>query len=85
MVPRIGPWSGTTLSACRAFDQHLLGISPDYEVRLAPRRLLDDDDGPMLEVLKQFGGGTIELPARTSLRPDRERLAARFTLFANAV
>jgi hypothetical protein len=43
------------LSLCsihhRAFDEDLVGISPDYEVRVHPR-LLDDEDGPMLELLK---------------------------------
>jgi len=34
----------------------------------------------MLEVLKTFNGRSIELPARRSQYPDRERLAARFEL-----
>ena len=34
----------------RAFDHDLVGITPDYRVRVA-RRLLDDEDGPMLELL----------------------------------
>jgi hypothetical protein len=42
------------LSLCsihhRAFDEDLVGISPDYQVRVHPR-LLDDDDGPMLALL----------------------------------
>src|SRR6266480_7831203 len=40
------------LSLCsihhRAFDQNLVGVSPDYSVQVS-RRLLEDDDGPMLE------------------------------------
>jgi putative restriction endonuclease len=72
------------LSLCsihhRAFDQHLLGVSPDYEVRVS-RRLLDDEDGPMLELLKGFHAQPITPPRRTSLRPDRERLAVRFERF----
>jgi putative restriction endonuclease len=43
--------------------------------------LLDDDDGPMLDLLKDFHGATIELPAKPSWRPDRDRLAARFDAF----
>src|SRR5712691_9505461 len=43
------------LSLCsihhRAFDQDLVGIAPDYRVHVS-KRLLEDDDGPMLEVLK---------------------------------
>jgi putative restriction endonuclease len=75
------------LSLCtihhRAFDQDLVGISPDYEVRIA-RRLLDEDDGPMLDLLKHFHGATIVLPSRKGQRPDRDRLATRFERFAAA-
>ena len=71
------------LSLCtihhRGFDQDLVGISPDYEVRVA-RRLLDDEDGPMLDLLKGFHRARIELP-RPAARPDRERLAVRFERF----
>jgi putative restriction endonuclease len=39
----------------RAFDQNLVGVSPDYMVHVS-RRLLEDEDGPMLELLKvRFG------------------------------
>lgn len=75
------------LSLCtihhRAFDQDLVGVSPDYEVRVSPR-LLEDDDGPMLDVLKGFHGTTIEVPQKRAWRPDRERLAARFSRFLTA-
>jgi putative restriction endonuclease len=67
----------------RAFDQNLVGISPDYEVHVA-RRLLEDDDGPMLDVLKGFHRRMIHLPARRTQRPDRERLAVRFERFSRA-
>lgn len=68
----------------RAFDQNLVGVSPDYLVRVSPR-LLDDEDGPMLELLKQFDGTRIHLPRRSEQHPDRERLAARFDRFLAAV
>ena len=75
------------LSLCsihhRAFDQDLVGISPDYEVHVS-RRLLDDEDGPMLELLKTFHGGLLVLPIRAAWRPDRDQLAARFERFASA-
>ncbi len=67
----------------RAFDQDLVGISPDYTVHVADR-LLEDEDGPMLELLKGFDGRAIELPSRRAWRPDRERLAARFDRFREA-
>jgi putative restriction endonuclease len=72
------------LSLCtihhRAYDQNLVGISPGYGVRVS-RRLLEDDDGPMLDLLKGFHGKTIELPRRRSSRPEPERLAVRFDEF----
>jgi putative restriction endonuclease len=45
------------------------------------KRLLDDDDGPMLELLKTFHRAAIVLPSRTAWRPDREQLAERFERF----
>lgn len=72
------------LSLCsihhRAFDENLVGISPDYEVRVSPR-LLDEEDGPMLELLKTFDARAIHVPSRSAWRPDRERLAERFDRF----
>jgi putative restriction endonuclease len=65
----------------RAFDEDLVGISPDYVVRVS-RRLLEDEDGPMLELLKDADGRTIALPRRAEWQPDRERLAIRFDRFA---
>ena len=75
------------LSLCsihhRAFDEELVGISPDLDVRVAPR-LLEDEDGPMLELLKAFDRHPIVVPARTAWRPDRERLAVRYDRFRAA-
>jgi putative restriction endonuclease len=68
----------------RAFDQDLVGISADYSVVVSPR-LLDDEDGPMLDLLKEFHGRPIHLPARRAWHPDRERLAARYARFTRAV
>jgi putative restriction endonuclease len=64
----------------RAFDHDLVGIDADYMVRISPR-LLDEDDGPMLELLKGFDAQPLLLPQRLALRPDRERLADRFDRF----
>ena len=64
----------------RAFDEDLVGISADYNVHVS-RRLLDDEDGPMLELLKRFHGGEILVPNRRPWQPKRERLALRFERF----
>lgn len=66
-----------------AFDAHLIGIDPDYRLHVSDR-LLDQHDGPMLEMLKQLEGGAIHLPARERDYPDRDRLALRFERFKAA-
>lgn len=75
------------LSLCsihhRAFDNQLVGVSPDYEVHVS-RRLLEDEDGPMLELLKRFHQQPLLVPKRPSARPDPERLAIRFERFRSA-
>jgi putative restriction endonuclease len=75
------------LSLCsihhRAFDQNLVGVSPDYRVHVS-RRLLDDEDGPMLALLKGAHERSIVLPARRAWYPDPDRLEARFARFRDA-
>jgi putative restriction endonuclease len=75
------------LSLCsihhRAFDHDLVGITPDYEVRVA-NRLLDEEDGPMLELLKGFHREAIVVPKRASWQPDRDRLEQRYARFVAA-
>jgi putative restriction endonuclease len=63
-----------------AFDAHLIGIDPDYRVRVS-ERLLGQKDGSMLEALKRLGSGTIHPPSHPKDRPDRDRLALRFERF----
>jgi len=67
----------------RAFDQDLVGIAPDYRVHLS-ERLLRDDDGPMLDVLKTFEGTKIELPHKGEWRPSPDLLSFRFDRFTAA-
>ena len=75
------------LSLCsihhRAFDRDLVAVAPNFEVRVS-RRLLEDDDGPMLELLKVFDRRPIALPRRAEWRPERERLARRYERFLAA-
>jgi putative restriction endonuclease len=82
------PTVSNGLSLCsihhRAFDEDLVGVSPDYEMRVHPRLLDDDDDGPMLELLKGSHATRIVLPRASKQRPDRELLAVRFERFAAA-
>ncbi len=66
-----------------AFDAHLIGIDADYHLHVSDR-LLEREDGPMLESLKGLKGQTIHLPNRRADRPDRDRLALRFEGFQAA-
>ena len=63
-----------------AFDAHLIGIDPDFRMHVSGR-LLSQNDGPMLEALKQLNGQNIRLPGRAKDHPDRNRLAMRFERF----
>jgi putative restriction endonuclease len=70
------------LSLCKihhaAFDQNILGVSPDYHVHIR-EDILQEHDGPMLRHgLQELNGVRIILPSRRSDRPDSDRLAARF-------
>lgn len=75
------------LSLCtihhRAFDEHLVGIDARYTVHVS-RRLLEDDDGPMLDVLKGCHSTRLEVPRAPAQRPDPHRLAERFDVFRAA-
>lgn len=65
-----------------AYDRALLGITPDYEVRL-DADLLAEVDGPMLRHgLQEMHGRTLALPARMSDRPDRDALAWKYEQFS---
>ena len=66
-----------------AFDAHLIGIDPDYRLHVSDR-LLDKEDGPMLQALKQLKGTALHLPSRTIDHPDPERLERRFETFRKA-
>lgn len=81
------PTVSNGLSLCsihhRAFDQNLVGVSPEYRVHVS-KRLLEEEDGPMLELLKGAHERAIVLPRRRAWYPDRERLEMRFTRFSEA-
>ncbi len=67
-----------------AYDRNLMGIDPSGVVHIG-RRLLDEEDGPMLrQGLQGFHGREIALPAHVQDRPDQDRLAVRFERFSNA-
>ncbi|MFE7407280.1 HNH endonuclease [Isoptericola sp. NPDC057559] len=67
-----------------AYDQNMLGVTPDHEVRIA-FQLLEETDGPMLKHgLQEMHGRQLSLPRRRPDRPDRDHLAWRYELFCAA-
>jgi putative restriction endonuclease len=76
------------LSLCKihhsAFDQYLIGISPDYQVKVR-RDILEEIDGPMLKYgLQSMNNATLILPKHLEEWPDRVRLEERFSSFLKA-
>lgn len=75
------------LSLCsihhRAYDQNLVGVSPEYRVHVAPR-LLGETDGPMLTLLQEANEKLIVLPHSRAKWPEPDRLAERFRRFKAA-
>lgn len=76
------------ISLCKlhhaAYDRLFIGISPDYIVDVRAD-LLDEIDGPMLQHgLKELHGQSLILPRKSSDRPDRDRLDARYQLYRSA-
>ncbi len=68
-----------------AFDQNILGISPDLVVAIR-RDILDEIDGPMLRHgLQEMQGTRISVPGSRAARPDRARLEVRYQEFRSAV
>lgn len=87
IAPEGTPVISNGLSLCsihhRAFDQNLVGIGEDYRVHVS-ERLLEDEDGPMLDVLKTAQGAEILVPRRKEWRPNPLLLAKRFADFTEA-
>jgi putative restriction endonuclease len=63
-----------------AFAAHLLGVDPDFRIHVS-RRLLTQDGGAILELLKKVHGQKILLPGRKRDHPDPDRLQVRFDVF----
>ncbi|HQO67030.1 MAG TPA: HNH endonuclease signature motif containing protein, partial [Spirochaetales bacterium] len=73
------------LSLCKihhaAYDQGILGIDADYSVHIREEILLERD-GPMLKHgIQELDGSTLIVPRHADERPDRDRLAERYSRF----
>lgn len=68
-----------------AYDRKILGITPNYEVRINAE-VLEEVDGPMLRHgIQEFHGKKLMvLPERPGQRPDRRLLEARYQSFLDA-
>ena len=68
-----------------AFDKNIIGISPDYVVRVKGS-VLATFDGPTLQhAIKAMDGEHLrQLPTSKAERPDRDLLAERFEQFSQA-
>lgn len=77
------------LSLCKihhaAFDQDILGITPDYQIKVR-QDILEEKDGPMLKYgIQDLDNQKILLPRRKENWPDQYRLERRFHRFLNAI
>ena len=76
------------LSLCKihhaAYDENLIGITPDYRVSVN-RGLLEESDGPMLlHGLQEMHERVLKIPRARHERPDPERLHVRYDAFLAA-
>ncbi|WP_225729705.1 MULTISPECIES: HNH endonuclease [unclassified Nocardia] len=68
-----------------AYDTNLLGISPTFEIRIAPKLMRDRTTGPTLQhALQGVNGTMLVLPKRRVDHPAPKRLAERFMEFEKA-
>lgn len=64
-----------------AYDRNMIGLSPDYRVRVSPE-LLRAKDGPMLKYgLQGMHDRTLTVPEAAAAQPNRDFLAERFKDF----
>lgn len=82
------PTVNNGLAMCKihhaAYDQNMLGVTPDGEVRIADH-LLEEVDGPMLRYgLQEMDRRSLSVPRRRVDRPDRDLLAWRYERFKEA-
>ena len=81
----LGPIISNGLSLCKihhaAFDKNIIGISPDYTIKVREDILLETD-GPMLKHgIQELDNNKLILPYHKKDWPDPERLEERFNSF----
>lgn len=81
------PTTPNGLALCKihhaAYDQNILGVTPDYRVQVRSD-VLEEIDGPMLKHgIQEMHGRVLTLPARRADAPDRGLLAWRHERFTD--
>jgi putative restriction endonuclease len=76
------------ISLCKlhhaAYDSFILGVTPDYIIRVRDD-VLEEEDGPVLQYgLKELHNTKLILPSSKSQYPSREALEWRYSRFARA-
>lgn len=67
-----------------AFDKNILGITPDYSIKVQ-HNILEEEDGPMLKWgLQEMNGRKLVLPKDKKEWPDVTRLEKRYAEFLKA-
>lgn len=82
------PTTPNGLALCKihhaAYDQNMLGVTPDYRVQVR-LDILEEIDGPMLKHgIQEMHGRELTLPVKRGNRPDRDLLAWRWEQFTAA-
>lgn len=88
-VPESRPTVNNGIALCKlhhaAFDSFILGVSPDYIIKVR-EDVLREHDGPMLQHgLKGLHNQKIILPRKQELWPDRDFVDWRYQKFREAV
>lgn len=84
--PEGGPTVTNGMALCKihhsAFDQYIIGVTPDYQIKVR-HDLLEEIDGPMLKYgFQKLHDQKLILPKSKSAWPDRDKLEWRYQRFA---
>jgi len=83
------PTVNNGLALCKihhaAFDRYIIGVTPDYEIKVR-EDILREIDGPMLQHgLQELHNHKLILPRSKNLRPNRDYLDWRYERFRKAM
>ncbi len=79
------PVVNNDISLCKlhhaAFDRFMIGITPDYGIRVREDILAEDDGSMLVHGLQELHGGRILLPPHRADRPSAESLERQYEWF----